>query len=827
MGKKEFDTPRVSSGAREYDIATAKTRLAKEWKNRKVTWEQFVKKCSKTKRTGETLEQYARMSKNEQSGIKDVGGFVGGYLNDGARRKGYVAHRSMITLDIDNGTPNLWEDFTLQYSCAALLYSTHKHTPETPRYRLIIPLKRDVTCEEYEPVCRRITASLGIDLFDRTTYELQRLFYWPSTSSDGEFVFERQDGEPLDPDGVLSTYKNWLDRNEWPRGSSEDSVTANEKRKAGEPTEKPGLVGAFCRVYTIEDALEKFLGDVYEPTATPGRYTYKQGSVAGGLVCYDGKWAYSNHSTDPTSRQLCNAFDLVRIHLFGDSDKSKDYADVTKRPSYKKMEDFAAKDETVRRLINQERVDSAKHDFANIGDASAEGISAVMEKLECDRKGKPLSTGVNALTILENDPGFKGKLYQDGFRGAPMVSGPLPWKKQEERSSYPRRWRDADNAGLRLYMEKMYSITGKDKIRDAKDNYFDAHTRHPVREYLEGLRWDGVPRLDKLVIDYLGAEDTPLTCSVTRVWMTGAVSRIFKPGCKFDYCLILVGAQGIGKSTFFEILAGEWYNGNLSAMSSERASLEQLRGSWIFELQELDGMKRREASQVKAFITNRIDKYRGAYKEETEEFPRQCVFGGTTNEAYFLKDDTGERRFWPVEVSSERQRMGDPREALTRDRDQIWAEAVQAFRDGQTLRLSPEFEAEMMERCKAYSFAELDSFSDDVSNYLDTLLPVDWAAYTLDQRRHYYKDGEGIKTKGLVSRTEAHAMSFIHEYYGKERGDEKYKGLAAKFNTIMEKEHSKEWKKSRLSMNSQIDRELYKSRQAGWAKIWTQPEDDL
>ena len=784
----------------QYEIATAKTRKAAKWRNRKVTWEELAQKCEKTTYTQETVAEYRNMSREEQSGIKDVGGFVGGYLTEGRRRNGHVAFRTMATLDIDYGTvsQDIWDDFCLQYDCAAMMYSTHKHTPEKPRLRLVIPFSRKVTCEEYEPVCRRITASLGIDLFDVTTYQLTRLFYWPSTSEDGEFFFRRQDGEPLNPDDLLREYTDWKDSSEWPLGSREVEVRKHDMRKAGDPTEKPGLIGAFCRSYTIEDVIEKFLTDVYEHTANDGRYTYKKGSVAGGLVCYDHLFAYSNHETDPASRQLCNAFDLVRIHKFGELDEGSRTEDVTKLPSYERMMDFAGGDKKVKKLIVQERSASAAEDFADTGGEEADDSWTSL--LETDKKGNIKSTAVNALTILENDPALKGKLRYDEFRDAPVITGSLPWGDR-------KRWTDADDASLRIYMEKAYGLTGKDKIKDAKVKCFDEHRYHPVRDYLNSLEWDGTPRLERAIIDYVGAPDDELTRLITKTWMVGAVARIFRPGCKFDYCLILAGAQGVGKSTFFEVMGGEWYNGNLNAMSSDKQSLEQLRGSWIFELQELDGMKRHEASSVKAFITNRTDKYRGAYKENTDEFPRQCVFGGTTNEAAFLKDDTGDRRFWPIKVDPDLRTVDDVRDALKRDKDQLWAEAVAVFREGCQLRLSASMERKMAERCRAFSLAELDPTNDLVELFLSTKLPVDWAAYTLDQRRRYYKDGEEIQTKGVVERLRASAAEYVQEYLGRSRDDKEYVYKVIKFRNAMDRRY--DWKY--IGRQRYVDGSLYKS----------------
>jgi hypothetical protein len=247
-----------------------------------------------------------------------------------------------------------------------MLYSTHKHTDEKPRFRLVFPLSRQVSPAEYEPLCRKIAAEIGIDLFDDTTYELPRLFYWPSTSKDAPYVFEYQDGKTCNVDKILSTYKDFYDVSQWPISSREGDIIAHEIRKAGDPLEKPGLIGAFNRAYTIEDAIELFLQDKYERTATDNRYTYKLGSVAGGLVCYENKFAYSHHETDPASRQLCNAFDLVRIHKFGAEDEGTKVTDITHLPSYIKMQDFVAKDKSVRVLLTKERQADANSDFDSI-----------------------------------------------------------------------------------------------------------------------------------------------------------------------------------------------------------------------------------------------------------------------------------------------------------------------------------------------------------------------------------------------------------------------------------------------------------------------------
>lgn len=343
---------------RRFIISVGRSCRALKWEQKELTWSEFVDCCKETKCTDETAQQYAAMSKIERSKIKDVGGFVGGkfkkYENEpgkSMRREDNILSRSMITLDLDHvdiSTRDLWAIIDRKFNCASLVYSTHSHTPEKPRMRLIIPTSRDMEREEYEPIARRVAWEIGIDMFDDSTYELPRLFYWPSTSSDAEFYFNRKDGDFLNPDEILSTYKDYRDCSDWPVSLRKDKLVQHEIKHAGDPCDKPGLIGAFCRTYTIHDAIDKFLSDIYEPTKPLNRYTYKEGSMAGGLVIYGDKFAYSHHDTDPASRKLCNAFDLVRIHKFGDLDRPSRATDITNLPSYKAMQAFAEQDTEVR-----------------------------------------------------------------------------------------------------------------------------------------------------------------------------------------------------------------------------------------------------------------------------------------------------------------------------------------------------------------------------------------------------------------------------------------------------------------------------------------------
>lgn len=762
------------------DLATAHSRIAKKWRNRHWLWSELLQRCSETKRTGETAAEYARMSKEEQSNVKDVGGFVGGYLSGGIRKNANVMYRTVATLDIDYGTVNVWDDFTMAFGFAAMIYSTHKHSSKTPRYRLVFPLSRQVSPAEYEPLCRKIAAEIGIDLFDDTTYELPRLFYWPSTSKDADFVFDYQDGPACDVDAILSQYVDYKDVSAWPLSSREGDVIAHEIKKQGDPTEKPGVIGAFCRAYSIEDAIDNFLSDKYEKTGHDGRYTYKLGSVAGGLVCYEGKFAYSHHETDPASKQLCNAFDLCRVHLFGAQDEGSRALDVTRKPSYAAMQEFAAKDKSVKLLMARERAQAAADDFDGLDDAELpeDYNDEWKAELEYTKSGKLLCNIANIILILENDPALAGHIVHDLFTGMDSAKDGLPWNKNAN------QWTDTDDANLRVWLEKHYDITGKEKIADALTAVLTRHSYHPIRDYLSGLTWDGVPRLDRIIIDYMGAEDSELNRAMSRKHFVAAVARVFNPGCKYDYCLIMSGAEGIGKSTLLSVMGGKWFNDSITTLEGKEG-MEQLRRAWVVELGELSSIKRSDVEQVKAHLSKQVDIYRAAYARRVLEHPRQCVFCGTTNEALFLKGDTGNRRFWVIPVVAELRKYRDWSEAIRRDRNQLWAEAVHYYKQGEPLYLSEELEAQAKQRQQDFNDDNDDPIVAMLDKYLNTLLPVNWDTMDIQARRSYLRDPDPLQAEGTVKRDKVCAAEFICEQLGKDMADKDYKYLCRRVSKMI------------------------------------------
>ena len=723
------------------DVALGNSRKTKKWKNKTMQWSELLDRLRQTTKTPETVAEYKAMNRDQQSDIKDVGGFVGGYCNEGSRSD--IRFRSVLCLDADYADHALWGDWELLYGNAAAVYSTHKHTPQKPRLRLVVPLSRNVDPDEYQAIGRRVAATLGIDKFDDTSYQPQRVMYWPSTSQDGEFVFNYIDAPMLDADAMLATYHNWRDMSSWPMSSRVADIAKRTVAKQQDPLEKGGIVGAFCRAYyPIQEAIDAFV-PTYTPSTEPGRYTYTEGSTGGGVVIYDDKFTFSHHATDPASGRLCNAWELVRLHTFGglDADIDPD-TPASSRPSYKAMAKLATEDARVRAQLVADRTAEASTDF-DIIEEETETTEDWRSTLKITEKGAIAQTIENAVIILRNDPKLKGCLAFNEMEHNIVTLRSLPWKKVKGSS----QWVDSDDAALRFYMERVYGMTGKDRIFDAVNVVAQEHSFHPVREYLDACAWDGVPRVETLLIDYLGAEDNPYTRAVTRKTLVAAVARIYRPGCKFDYMLTLRGRQGIGKSAIIAKLGGPWFSDTFTTMQGKEA-YEQVQGVWLMEVGELAGMRKSEAETIKLYISKQRDRFRPAYGRRLQEFPRQCVFIGTTNEEQFLRDATGNRRFWVVDTPNDP--TLDLWDGLTPDTVRlIWAEAVELFKAGEQLYLPKDIERMAREVQEAYE--EENPKSGIVAAYLDRLFPEGWDTLDLYTRRQWLEtDAQGTEKKTTV-----------------------------------------------------------------------------
>ena len=735
-------------------IAYGNSRMDKKWKNTDISWEDFCSRVKNTQRTTETVEEYRKMRKGGQDSIKDVGGFVGGHLKDGRRKKGNVLSRSMLTLDMDYGTSTIWEEISTFFPYQCCIYSTHKHTPENPRLRLIIPLFRDVGEEEYAAVSRMVAKEIGIDLFDDTTYEPERLMYWPSTSRNGIFVYEEKDGSLLDPDVFLNKYDDWRDTSTWPVSSRQSEILDRSLKEQADPLSKEGVIGTFCRTYSVSRAIDTFLKDIYEPSAMIGRYDYIPADSSAGVILYDDKFAYSHHATDPASGRLLNAFDLVRIHRFGHfDDRATESTPPSKLPSFINMCEFAIQDDEVKAQFTKERMEQATIDFTEDNWQTA---------LELDKQGKIKDTLDNIVLIIRNDSELESIAFNKHRDGIDARDG-LPWEQMKG------GWNDSDNAALKVYLSNKYGIYSPTKTKDAILAVAAERSYHPIKEYLDHLpEWDGTDRVETLLIDYFNATDNSYTRAVTRKMMVAAVARIVHPGTKFDSVLILNGPQGIGKSTFFAKLAGDWFSDSLTLTDmKDKAGPEKLQGYWILELGELAGMRKTDVEVVKSFISRSDDKYRASYGVNVESHPRQCIIVGSTNaESGFLRDITGNRRFWPVRISGDGKRKAWQMSVY--DVEQIWAETLVLYAKGEKLYLEgSDVELATNEQADAMESDEREGL---VRSYLDTLLPDDWNALSLYERRNYLNGSEfgGESRVGTVERTIVCNMEIWCECFGRD-----------------------------------------------------------
>lgn len=448
-------------------ISTGTSRKAVKWISQKLMLSELYEKLRIPVRSTESLAEYLGMKKGQQDDLKDVGGFVGGELSDGKRRAASVKGRDIIVLDLDNLPPGGTDDILRRLDglgCGYCCYSTRKHRPEAPRLRVILPLDRTVTADEFEPAARRTAWYIQPELtfFDKTTFEPSRLMYYPSVSSDAEYIYKTADKPFLSTDGLLATYTDWRDMTQWPQVPGATAEYSRLAKRQADPETKHGTVGAFCRVYNVYSVMDKFLNGVYEPCAVKDRYTYTGGSTAGGAVVYEGgKFLYSHHATDPAGGKLCNAFDLVRLHLFADKDdEAKPDTPTNKLPSFVEMCKLAVADRAVSTLLIKEKRAEAVSDFESV----EENTEWALKLQRSETTGAVAKTTDNVLIILENDPLLKGRIATDDFSHRGVVLDTLPWDKNR---TGRRPWDDNDESGARWYMEMTYGITGKDKITDA------------------------------------------------------------------------------------------------------------------------------------------------------------------------------------------------------------------------------------------------------------------------------------------------------------------------------------------------------------------------
>ena len=721
------------------EISTGKRNLGKV-RNERLNWGRLRKRLSTPTRTAESYRDYLKLSTNDQAPLKQVNGyFIGAHCDGGKRARDTIKRRNVITFDIDDAPAGVLDE--LEFGLTGIsgyeffVHSTRKHRADKPRLRIVFPLAGYVTAEQYNAAARLLAYKLDstMDMVDDVSFRLAQLMYWPTCSKDSDWFAMHNSGDLVDPIRLLEDFGDWQDHSKLPYSLKQGQVRQSAK-KAQIPTEKKGIIGAFCRAYSVEDAIAAFLPDVYlpgDPHSGKPRLTYALGSGSNGAVVEDGGlFLYSHHGTDPCGDRLVNAWDLVRIHRFrhlDDAPEDDESVAPGKRESYAAMVKLAEQDDSTRAELVRERydlaamfddsdtgpapvpdlddllgfdsapvVDSDIEDLLGFGDSESKPTRMAryvvptdwFNKLDFAQNGELKSTLPNIATILESDPRTRGAIVFNEFTqritlirsiypNIPLIAPCIVPKWAVD--GVP--WDDKFDVAIRAILEWP---SGKNKkgfglsvsrlnVSDAVALVAHRNPYHPVKEYFDGLKWDGTHRLDRVLIDYLGCPDDPYHRKVAQRVFLGAVARIYRPGHKFDFAMILEGAQGQRKTTFLEIIGRRrWYSEVTDDVGNQNKMVEKMLGHLVMEIGELQSMTRSEIGDVKAFLSRKEDTVRLAYAHNPQTIPRQCIFIGTTNLDEYLKDETGGRRFWPVRVLIEE---------IDTDRfeaniDQIWAEAV-------------------------------------------------------------------------------------------------------------------------------------------------------
>ena len=371
-----------------------------------------------------------------------------------------------------------------------------------------------------------------------------------------------------------------------------------------------------------------------------------------------------------------------------------------------------------------------------------------------EKTGAVKPTFKNTDLILQHDENLQGLIRRNLFDDNLEVSRIPFWRHEHNNSPY---WTDTDSAELIKYLELDYGLRlSQERLNtmlrvEAENNAF-----HPVKHFIEAVEWDGVERLDTLFIDYLGADDTHYTRQVTRKWLIAAVARIYEPGRKFDNMIVLHGTQGIGKSTIAKKLGGRWFNESIQHFRSNEAVLA-IQGSWIAEIAELSAMSKSSIEEIKAFLATTVDKIRKPYDRHTSIMPRHTVFLGTTNDDEFLKDQTGNRRFWPVGTSKEKATRNVFTELTDKEISQIWAETKRAYDNGEALLLDEEAEKEALKIQEQHT--ENDSLVGEIEDFLLKDIPPNyWDLSDYDKAEAINKELFEHSDKNYVKREKTCAL---------------------------------------------------------------------
>lgn len=760
-----------------YDILSFQNRYANIGVVQNISSFEIMFKAFKKNviRTKETLLEYKNGDKDFRLKCKDKGAFIAGTSQGNRRDAQSILTRNMITLDMDYCPANIMDIIKAKFASGELnfqffVYSTHSHTTEAPRLRFIAPLDRNVAVEEYEPIGRIIAQIIGIEFFDATTFQINRIMYFPSVSLDGEYVCEAfglDTHSPVIADDMLDKYMDFHDIAEFQKPHYIEGLRIDriEKGKIRDSKKtKYRIVNAFNTEYKITEAIDTFLTDVYTKGKHKDRYSYINGESKDGLVILNEQYAFSHHATDPAQGRLLNAFDIVRIHKFGRLDVEG--SDQMQDEKYEKSTSYAAMVDYIR--VNLPGVMKYMPEMQKINKNEKEFITGVTEveegsvesgdwKLTLDYTGTqkdrhPKSNARNIKIIFDNDDYFKDLFYFDSLKDAICFDRTPTWNKEKKAGDLVT---DEDDSEIRIYLNTVYQIAGKDLIYDCVVHQSSKKRRHPIRTFFANLPdWDGIPRLETIITDIYDIESNEYYREASKSWWCGIVQRIMRPGSKYDMMLIICGYQGIGKSQLGKSIATLYWNGDMTQIDSQpnffgddelpfdkKDAYEQLGGIMIYELPEFEKYyKKSDTSTIKSFLSKTTDKYRKSYGRRVGEYKRQCVFIATTNDMRPLHDRTGNRRFLPFysRLKKNTSRLYDPKYWNEEIRNQCFAEALHYYNEGYNPMSAFSDEAKRIwDELNEKATIENDSLP-IVEMYVNNKFPINYFALNfIDMKRNY------------------------------------------------------------------------------------------
>lgn len=704
-----------------FAIVTAPKRDSLHWKPGTVTW-------------GELVEWMGSPAKKKEAGNYLLGTLQPTYrVHDKDhpedrclemhRIKQAVVSRSCITLDVDKADRTFAEAVELAFPYAAIMHTTYSSAPDEPRYRLIIPADRELLPDEYVIAAKAIMQMLGTEAFDPGSSQPERYMFRPAAQKPQWFQWWELEGDPVPVDELLEGFEEDLSDKELPR----------PHKNKRDPFEIDGVIGAFNRAYDDWDTLIEVYELPYEKVDTD-RYQLVGARSQAGMGPVQGVegLVYSHHANDPAYGKTCSAFDLVRLHRFGELDEAKPaQTPVNKLPSHEAMLELASLDHRVTaQLVGVDFDEEMDEDVAGPNDWKL-GLRLG------PRTGKPTDDVRNWDLIRENDPVFTVIHYNE-LTLAPEAIADLPWRKP---TRLTRTITEADRYEIMDYIEREYGIRPlKQRVDAMVDITAHRNKFNPVADYLEKLQWDGTPRVETSLP---GVAVTPFTRRVARLVLVAAVARMLDPGVKFDHTLVLYGTEGLGKSWWIDKISKGW-SSSLGRIDNKDTLLVMQR-SWIMTADEGHSLKKADNDAMKEFLTRTTDVFRLPYEKDTGVHPRHCVIWSTTNDETFLRRQQGNRRFLIVHCEEK-----VDFDKFTDDYvDQMWAEAVELYRAGTPLYMSDtEAELAAVERER---FTEEDSLSGAVEEYLNRLVPMSWNSMSPEQRVNWISDrAMGFEAEGDV-----------------------------------------------------------------------------